>query len=640
MCGIAGIILKQKNSLNLKETIVAMSQAIKHRGPDGEGFLLASENSITPCSSNETPGFKSRELNYIPQKNISEINSEAFLALAHRRLSIIDLSDSGHQPMSLNDGKLWITYNGEIYNYLELRKELEQEGAKFVSTSDTEVVLYAYKHWGYDCLKKFNGMWSFCIYDVEQNNLFCARDRFGVKPFYYINNGSCFAFASEQKAFIKSGLITAEINQKALHNYFINHRLETEEQNFFSNVKELWPSHYLVYDLKTNETEINKYYEINDTYDFSTDLVSNKVLIKQIAEKLDHAVNIRLRSDVPVGSCLSGGIDSSVLAVLMSEHQNIPVHFFTSVFKNEPEDESFFAEIVAKKTKGIYHVHEPTADGLFKEMESLVYSQDVPIWDTSTYAQYKVMELAKQNHIKVVLDGQGADELFAGYHHHFAAKWNYLLGYGNVFGLARELKQSKLTINSPFSFFIKEKVKANFNSHLKSIQNYFTSDFINSNEVKNPSKYFGSVNKQLIDDTGSTRLKTFLRTEDRCGMWHSVESRTPFSDDVELIDLMFSINGNRKIQNGVSKYFLREAVKDKLPKEIYTRYDKKGYSTPMNKWISGGYKQIFEIVEGAKLDFAKTDVLKNKFESKTAGTNEIKVLYKLYVMAVWKKVFE
>ncbi len=648
MCGIAGIILKQKNALNLKEKIVAMSQAIKHRGQDGEGFLLAragtdglaSENLVTPCSSNETPVFKNKELNYIPHKNISEINQDSFLAFAHRRLSIIDLSDSGHQPMSLSDGKIWITYNGEIYNYIELKKELQGEGYEFVSTSDTEVVLNAYKHWGYDCLNKFNGMWSFCIYDIEKNNLFCSRDRFGVKPFYYVDNANCFAFASEQKAFVKSGLIKAEINSKALHNYFINDRLETEEQNYFENVKELWPAHYLVYDLKNHTSRINKYYEIKEGYDFSTDLLSNEDLIKQISEKLIKAVDIRLRSDVPVGSCLSGGIDSSALAVLMSEHQKSPVHFFTSAFKNEPEDESYFAEIVAKKTKGIHHVHEPTSEDLFKEMETLVYSQDVPIWDTSTYAQYKVMELAKKNNIKVVLDGQGADELFAGYHHHFVAKWNYLLGYGNVFGLAKELNQSKLVIESPFSVFVKEKIKANYNLHLKNIENYFASDFIKSHEIKNPVKYFGTVNKQLINDISESRLKTFLKCEDRCGMWHSVESRTPFSDDVELIDLMFSINGNRKIQKGVSKYFLREAVKDKLPKEIYTRYDKKGYSTPMNKWIGGNYKTIFEIIEAAKLDFVKTDILKNKFTSQTASSNEIRVLYKLYVLSLWKKVFQ
>ena len=638
MCGIAGIALKKPNSVNLKDVVVAMSQSIKHRGPDGEGVLLIGDNTI-PVSTKDTPPFKTSGLNYLPQKNISEAQGEFNLALAHRRLSIIDLSDTGHQPMALSDGKWWIIYNGEIFNYLELKKELESEGIQFVSTSDTEVVLQAYKTWGADCLEKFNGMWSFCIYDEEKQELFCSRDRFGVKPFYYVDNANVFAFASEQKAFVKSGLIKAEMNEKALHNYLINNHMEPEENNFFEGVKELWPGYYLTYNLKSHQVHTYRYFKLEPDYDYETDLQSNEELIEQIREKLINAVNLRLRSDVPVGSCLSGGVDSSVLAALMSKDKSKPVYFFTSVFKNKEGDESYFADLMAKHVHGIHKTIEPTSEGLFKELETLVYSQDVPIWDTSTYAQYKVMELAKQNNIKVVLDGQGADELFAGYHHHFVAKWNYLLSYGNVFGMMRDMNQSKKTIASPFSLFIKEKIKANYNTYLKNNAPYFLGDFVNKYETVNPVNYLDKVNQQLAYDITDARLKAFLKCEDRCGMWHSVESRTPFSDDIELINLLFSINGNRKMQNGISKFFLREAVKDQLPKEIYTRYDKMGFETPMNKWIGGNYKAIFEEVEAANFSFAKTSVLKQKFESGTAGTNEIKLLYKWWVLVKWRKVF-
>ncbi len=635
MCGIAGIVLKNKNSLNLKETIFKTSQAIKHRGPDGEGFLLVGENTV-PCSSNDTPSLKPG-LNYIPQKNISEANGDFHLAFAHRRLSILDLSETGHQPMALQDGKLWITYNGEIYNYLELKKELEAEGAKFVSTSDTEVILYAYKHWGTDCLDKFNGMWSFCIYDEEKQELFCSRDRFGVKPFYYSDNENTFAFASEQKALVKGGIVKARINKKALHDYLINNRMEAEENNFFEGISELWPGYYLKYNLKNHSFNTACWFKLDPEYDYSTDLQSNEELIAQVKEKLTNAVNLRLRSDVPVGSCLSGGIDSSALAVLME--QKNPVYLFTSVFKNEKIDESYYARLVAGKVNCVHKTVEPNANGLFKELETLVYAQDVPIWDTSTYAQYKVMELAKQNNIKVVLDGQGADEIFAGYHHHFVAKWNYLLSYGNVFGFTRDLIQSKKTIESPFGLFIKEKIKANHNTYLNEIGSYVDKNYINSYPVHNPTKYLGKVNDQLAYDITNARLKSFLKCEDRCGMWHSVESRTPFSDDIELINLMFSINGNRKMQKGVSKYFLREAVKEKLPQEIYERYDKKGFETPMNEWIGGNYKMIFDSLNKTDLPFIKLDNLKQQFDSGKAGTKEIKLLYKFYVLALWKKVF-
>lgn len=639
MCGISGLVIKKQNSVNLKEVVNAMSQNIKHRGPDGEGFMFANETQTIPVYSNDSPSFKRSDLNYIPQKNISEVNGNFKFAFAHRRLSIIDLSESGHQPMALSDGKYWITYNGEIYNYLELKKELEVEGVRFVSSSDTEVVLQAYKLWGVDCLDKFNGMWSFCLYDVEKQELFCARDRFGVKPFYYVDNDNAFAFASEQKAFVKSGLIKAEMNEKALHNYLINNRMEPDENNFFEGVKELWPSHYLIYNLKSHQIHTYRYFKLEPDYDYETDLLSDEEIIKQIKEKLSNAVNLRLRSDVPVGSCLSGGVDSSVLAALMSKDRKNPVYFFTSVFKNKEGDESYFAELMAKHVNGIHKTIEPTSEGLFTELETLVYSQDVPIWDTSTYAQYKVMELAKQNNIKVVLDGQGADELFAGYHHHFVAKWNYLLSYGNVIGMMRDMNQSKKTIDSPFSLFIKEKIKANYNTYLKNSTPYFKDDFINKYEKVNPVKYLDKVNQQLAYDITDARLKAFLKCEDRCGMWHSVESRTPFSDDIELINLLFSINGNRKMKKGISKYFLREAVKDQLPKEIYSRYDKMGFETPMNKWIGGNYKAIFEEVEAANFSFAKTSFLKQKFESGTAGTNEIKLLYKWWVLVKWRKVF-
>jgi asparagine synthase (glutamine-hydrolysing) len=552
-------------------------------------------------------------------------------------LSILDLSESGHQPMALQDGKLWITFNGEIYNYLELRKELEAEGAKFVSTSDTEVILYAYKHWGGDCLDKFNGMWAFCIYDAEKQELFCSRDRFGVKPFYSVNNENAFAFASEQKALVKSGIVKAEVNPEALHDYFVNNRTESEESNFFDGIKELWPGHFIVYDLKTHRHSNTCWFKLEPEYDYSTDLENDEVLIEEVRDKLTNAVNLRMRSDVPVGSCLSGGIDSSAIAVLME--QKDPVYLFTSVFKNEPSDESYYAGLIAKKVNCIHKTIEPTPEGLFKELETLVYSQDVPIWDTSTYAQYKVMELAKQNTIKVVLDGQGADELFGGYHHHFVAKWNYLLSYGNIFGFIREINRSKKTIDSPLSLFVKEKIKTQYNSYLKDIARYFDSSFINSYSVRNPVKYMPKVNDQLAYDITHARLKTFLKCEDRCGMWHSVESRTPFSDDIELINLMFSINGTRKIKNGVSKYFLREAVKDKLPKEIYQRYDKKGFETPMNKWIGGNYKTIFESLDQNGLDFIKIGSLKQKFDSGSAGTPEIKLLYKLYIYTLWRKAF-
>jgi asparagine synthase (glutamine-hydrolysing) len=636
MCGITGIILKQKVNFNLNQKIVAMTDAISHRGPDGEGFILAGDQTITPHFNALKQNYNRADINYIPKTSVQHSDLNSFLAFGHRRLSIIDLSDTGHQPMCNANGKTWITFNGEIYNYLEIKADLKKNGHSFISESDTEVVLAAYKEWGFNCVERFNGMWSFCIYDSEKQLCFASRDRLGVKPFYYINDNNLLAFASEQKVFIKAELIAAKINNDALHNYLINGLLETTSTNFFEGINELMPGNNLVFNLKTQELKITTYYNLTEHITLINDRLTEKELIDKIAHTFENAVKLRLRSDVEVGTCLSGGIDSSALAVTISEITKQPLYCFTSIFKNQSINEEHFADSVANKIKAKHFKVEPTLEGFLEEIDSLIYSQDVPIWDTSTYAQYKVMELAKKNNIKVVLDGQGADELFGGYHHHFLAKWNNLFSQGHFMSGLNEISASKKTISNPLQFFIKEKIKQKKYFNKKHFDQFFKPEFLNSSVIKNPSVYFNSVNEQLVEDIYQTRLKSFLKCEDRCGMWHSVESRTPFADDIELINLLFSFNGNKKIKNGVSKYLLREAVKNKLPEEIYKRYDKKGFETPMQQWMQKLRPQLLSEIKAANFDFVKQNELE-----KTDPTNSFqnKLLFKLFVLSRWQKLF-
>ncbi len=636
MCGIAGIILKQRSGINLAEKIAAMTNTIAHRGPDGEGFLLATEQNTTPHFNTLQQNYKRTDLNYIPKSNLNNADQNSFLAFGHRRLSIIDLSETGHQPMCNKEEKTWIVFNGEIYNYIEVREELKKLGHVFISESDTEVILQAYKQWGDACVERFNGMWAFCIYDAEKQICFASRDRLGVKPFYYINNKDLFAFASEQKAFIKARLISPKINSEALHAYLVNGLLETNTNNFFDGINELMPGNNLVFDIKKQEVNISTYYNLTDHITLKNDNLSEKELIEKVSDAFENAVKLRLRSDVEVGTCLSGGIDSSALAVSISEITQQPLNCFTSVFRNNPINEENFSDSVAKKIQAKHFKVEPSFEGFLKEADDLIYSQDVPIWDTSTYAQYKVMELAKQNKIKVVLDGQGADELFGGYHHHFLAKWNNLFSQGNYWMAMNEISLSKKTIANPLQFYLKEKVKQKSYLNKKHFNLFFKTEFLNSSEIKNPSVYFNSVNEQLADDIYNTRLKSFLKCEDRCGMWHSVESRTPFADDVELINLLFSFNGNKKIKDGVSKYLLREAVKDKLPKEIYSRYDKKGFETPMNVWMKKMRPQILSEIKAANFDFVNYADLE---KSNTESSFHNKLLFKLFVLSRWQNLF-
>jgi asparagine synthase (glutamine-hydrolysing) len=343
-----------------------------------------------------------------------------------------------------------------------------------------------------------------------------------------------------------------------------------------------------------------------------------------------------MRSDVEVGTCLSGGLDSSVIAGLMNASVKQRIHCFTSIFKSESFNEEAYADEVAKSINAFHHKVEPDASSFLKDMDALIYSQDVPIWDTSTYSQFSVMKLASENKIKVVLDGQGADELFGGYHHHCIAKWKSYLLEGNYSELFRDMNDSKISIPRPYLFFAKEKIKERVNPNLKDLSRFFTSEFIRSNEVVNPVVYFDSVNKQQIHDIEKARLKSFLKCEDRCGMWHGVESRTPFSDDVQLMELMFSFNGNKKIKKGVSKSLLRNACKDLLPAKIYKRYDKRGFETPMKKWMKQLYPQILEELGSIEKGILRQDLVSN---ISMDDDKHMRILFKLFVYSRWKKVF-
>lgn len=635
MCGIAGIIVKTPETVNLSEKLVLMNEALRHRGPDGEGYLLANANEATPYFNKIKPEY-SKPLNYLPQAALPKHSENAVVSFTHRRLSIIDLSECGHQPMANTQGDLWIVFNGEIYNYLELRDELKALGYNFVSASDTEVILTAYQQWGIECVSKFNGMWAFCIYDMQKQICFASRDRFGVKPFYYVNTNGLLAFASEQKALVHSGIVKAKMRETALKEYLLNGLLENEPKNFFEEIEELWPGTNLVYDLNTKKIQTHLYYHLKQQVSHENDHLTENELIEKIRETFVRSVRLRLRSDVEVGTCLSGGIDSSALAVTMSELTGKSVHCFTSVFRNQPFNEEQFANLVANKINARYFKTEPQLEGFIKEVDDLVYSQDVPIWDTSTYAQFKVMELAKINKIKVVLDGQGSDELFAGYHHHFIAKWNNLIAQGKYIEAIKEISLSRKTIPGAWQFFAKEKIKQKYYPGKKYFSQFLKSDFIASSHIRNPQRYFNNVNEQLISDVYDTRLKTFLKCEDRCGMWHSVESRTPFSDDIDLINLLFSFNGNKKIKEGVSKYLLRESVKEQLPTEIYHRYDKKGFETPMQKWMEKLKPQMLSSIREADFDFVNKKGIET---SNMSNPFHYKLLFKFFILSRWKKVF-
>jgi asparagine synthase (glutamine-hydrolysing) len=628
MCGIAGIIHKQKED-SIKDSIFDMSQAIKHRGPDGEGFTFFSDLIEIPAYSNDTPkvNIESNRFLFNPKKSLKDVSSNYHMAFAHRRLSIIDLSESGHQPMCDMSSNYWITFNGEIFNYLELKAELKEKGHQFLTQTDTEVILAAYKEWGTNCLEKFNGMFALALYDKLKQEVFCARDRVGVKPFYFINTSTTFAFASEQKAFLKSKLIPFEINETQQFDFILNAELETEEQSLFKNIYELKPSHYFIFNLKTFDLIINSYYDINLNSNHHS---SESEIIDTIESKLKHAIDLRLRSDVEIGSCLSGGLDSSIIAGMIRQLQPAKsTQLFTAIFPHEAFDESNYAKEVANFVNGNWQTVSPTETDFFNDIEKLNYSQDLPIWSTSTYSQYRVMKLASENHIKVLLDGQGADELFGGYAHHYFSLWKEL----PLVSTFKSINDARQSIRHPFLNFGKQLLKENLHIGFD-YSSYFHSPL---NQIAKPRTihFKNTLNEQLKTDYFGN-LKSFLKCEDRCSMAFGIESRVPFADDVELVDYIFSVQGNKKIKNGVSKYLLREATKNYIPEKIYKRTDKVGFETPVEKWLTNYQSEILDVITH-QLDFINHQQLKDNF-TKLLSQKPTFVL-RLYSLAIWKKVF-
>ncbi len=629
MCGIAGIISKN-NSFLIKDKIIAMSQSIKHRGPDGEGFCFFDNDNTVAAFSAETPSENklSPKFNYNPTVCVNDVAFNYTLAFAHRRLSIIDLSEAGHQPMCDSTCNYWITFNGEVYNYIELRAELQLNGHQFLTQTDTEVVIAAYKQWGVNCLQRFNGMFAFALFDKKNNIIFCARDRVGVKPFYYSNNNLLFAFASEYKAFIKSGILKFEINESQQFNYLVNANLETQNESLFNGIVELKPSHYLIYDLTTHQLNLTQYYSIsNNTISFKTD----NELISIIEEKVVNAIKLRLRSDVEVGSCLSGGLDSSIIAGVIKHLQPTKhLKLFTAVFPAERFDESNHAKLVANTIHAKWFNVSPTAADFFNDIEQLNYYQDLPIWSTSTYSQHRVMKLAADNNIKVLLDGQGADELFAGYAHHYYAYWKQNLGLHTFL----QIKSAQQSLYKPYQLFFKQQLK----EHLKittQYKKYFNENLSTQITTTQHQPFFNNLNDELKRDYFG-KLKSFLKCEDRCSMAFGIESRVPFADDVNLVDFIFSVEGNKKIQNGVSKYLLREATKQFIPQLIYARKDKVGFETPVEKWFLPNKKMVLtEIKE--QLNFVNYNYIHSNFDKilKQKPT----FILRLYSFAIWKKVF-
>ncbi len=576
MCGIAGIYNLNNEQVS-QETLERMCDVIRHRGPDDEGQWIAGN-----------------------------------IGFGHRRLSIIDLSPAGHQPMSNEDQTIWITYNGEVYNYIELRPELEAKGYRFKSHTDTEVIIHAYEEYGEECLNKFNGMFAFGIWDSRQNKLFCARDRFGIKPFYYYLDAKMFAFASEIKALLENKRIGEKTNNQIICDYLVYGYLDHTPETFFDGIRQLPPAHYLV--IKDGTVSIKRYWDINPDEEpqINTDNVADDAKnVQRFYELFEDSIRLRLRSDVPVGTCLSGGLDSSSIVCVVNNllmGQLTPIQkTFSSCFEDKTYDEREFIQEVINKTGVEANFIFPDGNKLFDIIPNVIWHQDEPFGSTSIFAQWHVMQLAREKGVIVLLDGQGADESLAGYHPYYRYYFSDLIRTLQFKKLIEELnlyfKYHSYSKLDTFLMMIRPLFPYNLVTSLKSILKIKTASWINTDfaetyqrKIVFAERYKGCLKNRLYQDITKTSLPALLRYEDRNSMAHSVEARVPFLD-YRLVEFVFSLPSSQKIRNGMTKILLRNATKGILPEKVRMRMDKMGFVTPGDVWFrTVARDKILEIV--------------------------------------------
>ncbi len=629
MCGINGIALSTRSRRRLdQDTVVRMRDVIKHRGPDDAGIFVDSR-----------------------------------VGLGHRRLSIVDVA-AGHQPMTNEDGSLQIIYNGEIYNHADYRNELEERGHVYRTHCDTETILHLYEDHGARCVEYLRGMFAFAIWDTRKKELFIARDRLGVKPLYFthLDDGSLY-FGSEIKTLFEAGAIKPELNFKLLPDYLANHATSGEE-TLYRGVKRLLPGHTLTW--RDGDIEINRYWDVSfvKTADENR---SDKDFIAEWAELFRTSVRLRLMADVPLGMFLSGGIDSSAIAAVMSGMVDEPIKTFSVAFAEREANELAYARIVAEAYKTNHHEVVVSPEEFFQALPRLVWHEDEPLAHPSSVALYFVSLLASQ-HVKVVLTGEGSDELLAGYGRYRKTILN--LSAGKLYrSFAPSVVRDAVRggVKSLPASRIRQKLMRSFLSVPPDIESIYFDNFAVFPLAMQPSLLSDATREQigLIDPYAGVRevleqsnakslldrllyadIKTYLHEllmkQDQMSMATSIESRVPFLDH-KLVEFTCSLPERLKLRGGTTKYILREAMKGVLPEQILSR-SKMGFPVPIGAWFRGAYKWVID--EYVLSDRARSrgifspDFVRELVTSHQSGNeNHDERLWALVNFEIWQRQF-
>ena len=612
MCGIAGLVYRDWDSELARQAVRRMIALQRHRGPDGEGFY-------------DTVG----------------------ASLGHARLAIIDLSEAGEQPMPDPERRYWLVFNGEIYNYIELADELSRLGHIFQGHSDSEVLLHAYCQWGQECVQRLRGMFAFAIWDDVERTLFAARDRLGIKPFHYWTDGNRFAFASEIKALLEF-IPERRVHLDLARQYLAWNLLEHDPaQTFLMEIQRLPAAHTLTWQAE-HGLRIHSYWQLQVGDQLHTPPERYPALFAEFRQRFEECITLHLRSDVPVGTSLSGGLDSSAVVCVINDMVRRRgdwrtgwQHTFSACFDDPSLDERPYINAVVDATGVEPHLVFPTGDGLSVDMEDWIWHQEEPVGGTNVYAQYCVARLAHQQGIKVLLDGQGADEQLAGYRKFIFVYLRQLIQAKRYWQASREAAAFLLSPDILRTSRMLDGRRYFFNSAGKA-------DVLWTGRPL-PDKPTGmgitsSLGQRIKADLLTFSLPVLLRYEDRNTMAFGIEARVPFVDHV-LVEWLASLAADLRLQGGWTKYVMRQGIGDLLPEKVRQRKTKLGFSAPEARWLSDPLKPwLMDVLHtphylGQIVDSRGVEQLRKQFEKGNYSSALLNILFRLAYYESWARRF-
>lgn len=611
MCGIAGEVRFDDKASSLA-TIRTMCDIQKHRGPDDEGYY-----------------------------------QKGSLALGIRRLSIIDLT-KGLYPLQNETGTLHLVYNGEIYGFQEVRADLRKLGHSFRSNTDGETIVHGYEEWGTQCLDRLDGMFAFALWDESKQVLWVARDPFGIKPFYYFRNENFFAFASEIKPLLGRADISCNPNDEAIEEYLLSGLVDIGEDTFFNGIRRLAPGHQIM--IRPNgSVEVKEYWRPSISNQINGNVSDSEV--ERTRNLFTEAVKLQLISDVPVGTCLSGGVDSSSIVCTIKKvypkgvaSVGERIKTFSAIFPGEPFDEAEYAQDICTLTGAEHNTVRPTAEEFWNDLPTLVRCQEEPMFSTSIYAQWRVMKQAKESGITVLLDGQGGDELLGGYHPYYQYYLLNLIRERALAKFANESVRSRHIILPMLMSYLKSVLRiARRGDTLSTIVSRY---FILKNQDPGKGSKFSDaplndLALKLQVDVATGKLPALLRYEDKSSMWHSIEARVPFLHR-PFFEYVASLPLDRKLRNGFTKYVFRLAMADILPDKVRLRRDKIGFETPERKWIEALRERLVEFFSMSGVcagRYYNVQALLRLLSKGTFTNEEIHLIWRILNLEIWYNQF-